>query len=172
MTALNQPENSVTPTNPSFYKTLLDDMSDGVYFVDRDRRILYWNKGAIRLTGYQSEEMVGRCCQDNTLCHVDAAGRNLCHDGCPLTASISDGGSHEAPVFLRHKQGRRVPVWFGCNRFAAPMARSSVRSRSSVMTLPGTLRAAKPRKWNVSRFSIRLRRCLIADISRCHCKPR
>ena len=97
-------------TDSTFYKDLLDHMSDGVYFVDRDRRILYWNDGATRLTGYKPEEMIGRCCQDNTLCHVDATGKNLCHDGCPLTASVADGGHHEAQVFLLHKQGRRVPV--------------------------------------------------------------
>lgn len=110
MTAPKKPGKAVTPTDPNFYKELLDHMSDGVYFVDRDRRILYWNEGAFRLTGYKSEELVGQCCQDNTLRHVDAAGHNLCQDGCPLTASISDGTLHEAPLFLRHKQGRRVPV--------------------------------------------------------------
>ena len=77
-------------SDSKFYKELLDHMSDGVYFVDRDRRILYWNEGAARLTGYRPEEMIGRCCQDNTLCHVDATGKNLCHDGCPLTASVAD----------------------------------------------------------------------------------
>ena len=93
-----------------FYKELLDHMSDGVYFVDLNRRILYWNQGATRLTGYCPEEIVGRCCNDDTLCHVDARGKHLCKDGCPLTASITDGASHEADVFLRDKHGRRVPV--------------------------------------------------------------
>jgi diguanylate cyclase (GGDEF)-like protein/PAS domain S-box-containing protein len=102
---------TLTPTDPNFYKQLLDKMTDGVYFVDRDRRILYWNEGAFRLTGYTSEELVGRRCYDDTLCHVDSNGRSLCRDGCPLTASISDGQSHESQIFLRHRRGRRVPVW-------------------------------------------------------------
>ena len=93
-----------------FYKELLDHMSDGVYFVDQNRRILYWNQGATRLTGYRPEEIVGRCCDDDTLCHVDETGKQLCKEGCPLTASIRDGSSHEADVFLRDKHGRRVPV--------------------------------------------------------------
>jgi hypothetical protein len=38
------------PTDQGFYKDLLDHISDGVYFVDRDRRILFWNEGAYRLT--------------------------------------------------------------------------------------------------------------------------
>jgi diguanylate cyclase (GGDEF)-like protein/PAS domain S-box-containing protein len=104
------PENTIGPTGPGFYKEILDHMSDGVYFVDRERRILYWNEGAYRLTGYKAEELLGKCCQDDILCHVDPAGRRLCMEGCPLTASIGDGGLHQANVFLRHKEGRRVPV--------------------------------------------------------------
>jgi diguanylate cyclase (GGDEF)-like protein/PAS domain S-box-containing protein len=98
------------PSDPGFYKELLDHMSDGVYFVDRDRRILYWNEGAFRMSGYTAQELVGRSCQDDILCHVDYEGKRLCQDGCPLSASIDDGGSQEAHVFLRHKEGRRVPV--------------------------------------------------------------
>ena len=81
-----------------------------MYFVDTERRILYWNEGAYRLTGYKAEELLGKCCQDNFLCHVDHSGISLCQQGCPLTACITDGGLHEANVFLRHKQGHRVPV--------------------------------------------------------------
>lgn len=98
------------PFDPGFYKELLDQMSDGVYFVDRNRQILYWNEGAFRLTGYTSDELVGRFCQDDVLCHVDYEGTSLCHEQCPLSKCISDGGARQASVFLRHKQGRRVPV--------------------------------------------------------------
>jgi len=101
----------MNPSDPGFYKELLDQISDGVYFVDRNRRILYWNEGAFRMSGYTAQELVGRCCQDDILCHVDYEGKRLCQDGCPLSASICDGSSHEANVFLRHKEGRRVPVF-------------------------------------------------------------
>jgi diguanylate cyclase (GGDEF)-like protein/PAS domain S-box-containing protein len=96
--------------DPGFYKKLLDSMSDGVFFVDRERQILYWNEGALRLTGYTSEELIGKHCQDEILCHVDLLGKRLCSAGCPLSACIKDGGVHKATVFLQHKQGRRVPV--------------------------------------------------------------
>lgn len=94
----------------AFYKSILDNLYDGVYFVDRERRITYWNKGAERITGYTAEEVVGKSCADNILVHVDEKGCQLCLSGCPLTASMQDGGVHEAPVFLRHVQGHRVPV--------------------------------------------------------------
>jgi diguanylate cyclase (GGDEF)-like protein/PAS domain S-box-containing protein len=108
-----KPENDSKPTappDPGFYKELLERMSDGVYFVDRDRRVLYWNRGATELTGYKAEEVVGRCCQDNILSHIDLAGRALCKGDCPLSACIADGVMREASVLLRKKDGRRVPV--------------------------------------------------------------
>ena len=101
---------TVTPIDPSIYKTLLDHVSDGVYIVDLDRRILYWNEGAFRQTGYEADEVVGRRCPEDGLCHVDTAGHRMCLDKCPMTASLHDGGSHEVEIFMRHKQGRRVPV--------------------------------------------------------------
>jgi diguanylate cyclase (GGDEF)-like protein/PAS domain S-box-containing protein len=98
------------PSDPGFYKDLLDHMNDGVYFVDRDRRILYWNEGAYRLTGYSAEEIIGRLCHDEMLCHLDYDGNRLCHQACPLSDCMEDGTPREAKVFLRHKLGRRVPV--------------------------------------------------------------
>ena len=40
--------------NQNFYKEIIDNLHDGVYFVDRDRVITYWNKGAERITGYSA----------------------------------------------------------------------------------------------------------------------
>ncbi len=96
--------------SPDFYQQLLDQLYDGVYFVDRERRITYWNTGAERITGYTRGEVVGRFCFHNILRHVDGAGRQLCLDGCPLHASIGDGQPRDADVFLHHKDGYRVPI--------------------------------------------------------------
>jgi len=96
--------------DPAFYREILYHMSDGVYFVDRERRILYWNAGARNLTGYEPSEMIGRLCYDNILAHVDDCGSPLCENRCPLSAAIRDGRGYDASVFLRHKQGHRLPV--------------------------------------------------------------
>ncbi len=94
----------------NFYRQLLDNLDDGVYFVDRHRRILYWNHGAERLSGYRADEVVGHLCSDNLLRHIDEAGRRLCRDGCPLAATISDGQPRRADVIMHHKEGHLVPV--------------------------------------------------------------
>jgi len=91
-------------------KNLLNSVSDGVYLVDRDRRIVFWNKGAEEITGYKKGEVLGVRCADNILVHVDDRGRNLCLNSCPAAACLETGQDREANVFLHHKDGQRVPV--------------------------------------------------------------
>jgi diguanylate cyclase (GGDEF)-like protein/PAS domain S-box-containing protein len=93
-----------------FSKTILDDVSDGVYFVDIDRRILFWNRGAERLTGFDRADVLGKHCADNILNHVDEAGTQLCVSSCPLSKAMCEGTCEGANVFLRHKDGHRKPV--------------------------------------------------------------
>jgi diguanylate cyclase (GGDEF)-like protein/PAS domain S-box-containing protein len=93
-----------------FYRKILDDLYDGVYFVDRKRRITYWNKGAERITGYAAEDVVGTYCVEGLLKHVDDAGRTLCGARCPLLAVMKDGTPREAQVYLHHSDGHRIPV--------------------------------------------------------------
>jgi len=94
-----------------FYKEVLDSLTDGVYFVDMERRVTFWNKAAERLSGYSAAEIIGRSCADNYLRHVDDDGTSLCLVGCPLSASMEDGKPREANVYMHHKFGHRVPVF-------------------------------------------------------------
>lgn len=93
-----------------FHKSLVDNLYDGVYFVDTERQIIYWNRGAERITGHAAEAMIGRFCNDNILDHVTEDGHHLCTEGCPLLATILDSEPREAEVHLRHADGYRVPV--------------------------------------------------------------
>jgi diguanylate cyclase (GGDEF)-like protein/PAS domain S-box-containing protein len=93
-----------------FYKQMLDNMHDGVYFVDRDRVITYWNKGAERITGYKAEQVIGRQCRANILNHVGADGKPLCLTDCPLSLAMDRGKVQEAEAFLHHADGHRLPV--------------------------------------------------------------
>lgn len=94
-----------------FYKQVLDNVYDGIYFVDRDRRITYWNSGAERITGFKAFQVVGKHCRDNVLVHADGRGINLCAtEACPAVKVMDEGGDCEAEVYLRHMNGYRVPI--------------------------------------------------------------
>jgi len=94
----------------NFYKDVLDNLYDGVYFADRARRITYWNKGAERISGFTSAEVLGRFCADNILNHVNDNGIVLCHTMCPLSHTMRDGKPRQDNIYLHHKDGHRVPV--------------------------------------------------------------
>lgn len=89
---------------------ILDQLHDGVYLVDTDRSIRFWNRGAERISGYRADEVIGTRCSDNVLMHIDDRGNQLCRAGCPLAATMSDGDPREVEVYLHHKDGHRVPV--------------------------------------------------------------
>jgi diguanylate cyclase (GGDEF)-like protein/PAS domain S-box-containing protein len=93
------------------YKEIIDNLYDGVYLVDRERVITYWNKGAERITGYTGQRVVGHSCRENLLNHVSVDGVQLCQSHCPLAACMEDGKVREAEVFLHHIDGHRMPVW-------------------------------------------------------------
>lgn len=92
------------------FARIIENLRDGVYFVDTNRKITYWNKAAERITGFTSAEVLGKSCADKILTHVDKAGKCLCSDLCPLAATITDGVEREAEVYLHHKNGQRIPV--------------------------------------------------------------
>jgi PAS domain S-box-containing protein len=92
---------------------LLNSLADGVYITDLDRKIIFWNHAAERITGWTAAEVVGRTCRDNLLCHVDKDGNCLCgQDTCPLHRSIVTHQPSTEPllVFAQCKSQRRMPV--------------------------------------------------------------
>lgn len=95
----------------SSFKNLVEHLQDGVYFTDIHRVISYWNPAAERISGYSSEEVIGKACYADLLRHVDHSGKSLCKGMCPLAHTIRDGEPREAEVFLHHKLGHMVPVW-------------------------------------------------------------
>lgn len=98
------------PGTEDFFKRILDNLFDGVYFTDPNRIIIYWNRAAEDITGYTAEEVVGKRCADNILMHVNDAGHMLCETECPLSRTMADRHPRRAQVYLHHKRGHRVPV--------------------------------------------------------------
>jgi PAS domain S-box-containing protein len=92
---------------------IIDCLNDGVYVCDRDRRIVFWSKAAERITGWRSEDVMGRACLEDILNHVDKDGHRLCgEEYCPLHRAMITGVTTQVPiiVFALCKDGRRVPT--------------------------------------------------------------
>ena len=95
--------------NYNFIHTF-DNMPIAAYFVDKNRKITYWNQAAETISGFPATDVIGSHCFDNLLMHIDETGKHLCHGPCPLALTIQDGNPRTAEVFLHHKSGHRVPV--------------------------------------------------------------
>lgn len=100
------------PGETELLRIVIDSITDGVYVVTPDRRIVLWNKAAERLTGYSAAEVVGRRCGEDLLKHVDDGGCVVCGRTCPLRG-VRDGlEAAGEPVALHclHRDGHRLPV--------------------------------------------------------------
>ena len=100
--------------DPEIFRTILDNLQAGVCLTDCERKILFWNEGAQRITGYQRHEVVGQSLQQNILPHCDGNACASCTIACPTTRAVHEGKSIEARVEIRHNDGHHLPirVWF------------------------------------------------------------
>jgi diguanylate cyclase (GGDEF)-like protein/PAS domain S-box-containing protein len=92
------------------FQAVLENLQTGVYLVDRERRILFWNEGAQRLTGHLRQDVVGRFLRDHLM---KAKGDDKDVDSDPedpVNAAFRDGKSSITEVSILHKDGYRVPI--------------------------------------------------------------
>lgn len=96
--------------NDKSYEKIVDNLNDGLYFVDKNMVITYWNKAAERISGFTAEEVIGTSCENGILTHINCDGHDLCRNECPLKATLSDQMPREDLVYMHHKDGHRLPV--------------------------------------------------------------
>jgi diguanylate cyclase (GGDEF)-like protein/PAS domain S-box-containing protein len=93
-----------------FFRDVFNSLLNGACLVGTDRRIAHWNKSAEVLTGYSSDEVVGRSCEDAVLSHLCTDGSKANADVCPILETLKDGRVREAHVYMARKDGQRIPV--------------------------------------------------------------
>ncbi len=96
--------------DPQIYRTVLEILSTGVYLVDVDRKIAFWNDGAEKITGYLRQEVVGRVFRENLLAEHEAEQPIASEAVNALDLVLREGRSVIAEASLRHKAGHRIPV--------------------------------------------------------------
>ena len=94
-------------------QTILNSLNDGVYVTDKDRKLIYWNQAAERITGWKAEDVEGLRCCDNLLNHLDKDNHSLCEEEyCPLYRAIvtEERSTYPLILFAKAKDGRRIPM--------------------------------------------------------------
>jgi signal transduction histidine kinase len=90
-------------------EAILTGIVEGVFSVDRDRRIQYLNPQAAALLGVQPEAAIGRFCGD-VLNPRGKDGSRPCDESCPIVHARFRGGATAAEHLLRPDGTRRVVV--------------------------------------------------------------
>jgi PAS domain S-box-containing protein len=90
-----------------FLNQILDSMAEGVFTLDVQGRITSWNKSMERISGYGSDEALGRSCE--ILGFSRCFGR-VCPADIQKCGILEHGNPEAKECLLRHKQGYNVPV--------------------------------------------------------------
>ncbi len=91
-------------------RRLLDNMYDGVMFVDAELRIQFWNQAAARLTGLTAEGVYQRVFVPSLLELHDESGRRLEDSECPVAFALRTGVQWLRRLSLRGRGGRQMSV--------------------------------------------------------------
>ena len=96
--------------DPELYQTVLDGLQTGVYIVDRNRQIRFWNGGAEQITGYLRQDVVGGFLRDHLLATGDEVKNFDADPDDPVNVAFRDGKPSVMDVSILHKDGYRVPI--------------------------------------------------------------
>jgi PAS domain S-box-containing protein len=93
-----------TPTLQSQTEAIIESISDGVFTVDLEWRVLSFNRAAEVITGIPREEAIGRLCSEvmrSSVCETKCALRKTMETGKPVVCRT---------CYIINAQGDRIPI--------------------------------------------------------------
>ncbi len=98
----------MTLLKEEYYKNLLDNLYHGIACFDTDRKVIFWNKSAERLTGYAKKKVLGKLACEEVLVYLDKRGMRKKEDSCPIELTMADGKSRQTEFFFKHNNGQYI----------------------------------------------------------------
>lgn len=92
--------------------------ADGVFIVDGEHKIIFWNRAAQKILGFSRKEVVGRYCFD-VIAGTDESGNPVCSRGCRVMNLIQRRDTVEHYDMLTHSKAGD-PVWINVTIIAIP----------------------------------------------------
>lgn len=87
-----------------FFQPILDSVADGIFTIDKRRRITSFNRAAERITGFTRDEAIGN------LCH-EVFHASICQNSCALEEALKTGNEIiDRPLNIINKGGKTVPI--------------------------------------------------------------
>ena len=93
-----------SPIPKAANEIILESISDGVFTVDHNWRIMSFNRAAEEITGTSREEAVGRFCWE-------VFRSNMCEGDCALKRTMKEGKSFlSSSTYIINNRQQRVPI--------------------------------------------------------------
>jgi len=93
-----------------FHSRLLESLADAAIFLDKQGRILHWNKAAEQLSGREAESVLHHQWSPKLMGLHCKQGHPLDQTTCPLQKSLTTNTKYEADFFLIHSSGAKRSV--------------------------------------------------------------
>ncbi len=83
---------------------ILDNITEGVFTIDRNFNITSFNKAACQITGFDCKQAIGKKC-------YDVFRSSICENDCVLKKAIETGqNTYSKTVYIIHQKGYRIPI--------------------------------------------------------------
>ncbi|NPA94911.1 MAG: PAS domain S-box protein, partial [Thermodesulfobacteria bacterium] len=90
---------------------ILDNIGDGIFIVNKEWKIIEFNKAAERITGWEKKEVIGRPCSEifkSDICATDCILARAVYERRPFTGK---------KVYIKTKSGRTLPISISTSPF-------------------------------------------------------
>ncbi|MEO1784617.1 PAS domain-containing protein [Thermodesulfobium sp. 4217-1] len=88
-------------SSPDIGSLLLNSVSDGIYAVDMDFKIIFFNKAAEHITGVSEKEAMGKKC-------YDVFRSNMCINNCPIRETLEKNECTKRHGYIIDSSGNKV----------------------------------------------------------------
>jgi PAS domain S-box-containing protein len=86
------------------FPLVLNSIADGIFAVDLNWRITFFNRAAEQITGWRREDVIGKSCGE-------IFQSSICGENCAIAQSLYSGKPvGNRSIFIRNTEGQQVPV--------------------------------------------------------------
>ena len=97
-------------TEALFQQKLVDNMHDGVIFIDAGRKVLAWNRGVERLTGVSGKSVRTHQFVPSLMQLRDEKDQPIAENDCPVAAALRTGVQWSRRLHVGGREGRSAAV--------------------------------------------------------------
>ncbi|HYX31984.1 MAG TPA: PAS domain S-box protein [Oligoflexus sp.] len=142
-----------------FQSALLDSIGEAIIATDLEGSILYWNKAAEQIYGWEAKEVLGK--NIITITPVEES-RDL---GLEIMAALQAGQSWSGEFIVRHRDGRRFPA-----RVTNTCLRDSFGNLSTIIGISSDLteKKAMETQWQVLHSELCEQQVAMVNLEKVH----